>query len=77
MFFPHLIKNIKPNDRVLEIGPGGLPHPKSSVFLEKRFSPEEAKRQRGYASPLKTYKKIIFYDGKQFPFKDKEFDYVI
>ncbi len=77
MFFPRLIKNIKPNDRVLEVGPGGLPHPKSAVFLEKKFSQKEAEGQRGYAPPLKTHKKVIFYDGKQFPFRDKEFDYVI
>jgi SAM-dependent methyltransferase len=78
MFFPHLIQSIKPSDRVLEIGPGGNPHPRSNIFLEHEFdSLDIAKAQRGYSPPLKTDKPIIYYKGSKFPFEDKEFDYVI
>jgi SAM-dependent methyltransferase len=78
MFFPERIKGIKTNDKILEIGPGGTPHPRSDVFLEKLFNiPDEARGQRGHAAPLKTDKQIVFYDGDKFPFNDDEFDYVI
>ena len=81
MFFRKLIKSIKPEDRVLEIGPGGTPYERSDVFLDldpSLFKDEdEALYQRGAAPPLKTDKPIVYYDGKKFPFKDKEFDYVI
>lgn len=81
MFFSHKIKSIKKTDRVLEIGPGGTPHDRADVFLDidpKHFKDEhEALYQRGAAPPLKTDKPIVYYDGKKFPFKNKEFDYVI
>ena len=80
MFFPGKIKNIKQTDHVLEIGPGGAPHPRSDVLLEKRFNDlDEAEGQRGFAPPLKDkYKgKAVYYDGGRFPFQNKEFDYVI
>jgi SAM-dependent methyltransferase len=78
MFFPEKIKSIKPTDRVLEIGPGGTPHPRSDVFLEKIYETEEAwQSQRGGMPRLKSDKQMVFYDGGKFPFKDREFDYVI
>lgn len=78
MFFPHKIRSIKPQDRILEIGPGGSPHPRADILLEKVFDdPKEAEGQRGYAPKVKTDKKIIYYNDDIFPFKDKEFDYVI
>jgi len=77
MFFPERIKSIKDTDRVLEVGPGGTPHPRADVFLEKVFDEEEAMAQRGYTEELKTEKEIVFYNGNKFPFKDNEFDYVI
>lgn len=77
MFFPELIKSIKENDHVLEIGPGSLPHPRANVFLEKNFNEENAHEQRGLAQKIKLEKPIIYYDGNEFPFSDKEFDYVI
>jgi len=78
MFFPERIKSIYKDDRVLEIGPGATPHPRSDVFLELSYeSPEECIKQSGYVGILETTKPIIFYDGLKFPFKDKEFDYVI
>jgi SAM-dependent methyltransferase len=78
MFFPKLIKSIKASDRVLEIGPGGSPHPRSDVFLEYDFeSLSLAESQRGFDRPLKTDKPVIFYKGMEFPFEDKDFDYII
>ena len=78
MFFPKLIKSIRPSDRVLEIGPGGTPHPRSDVFLEYEFeSAVVAESQRGYQKTLKTQKPVVYYKGDIFPFKDKEFDYII
>ena len=77
MFFPERIKSIKKTDRVLEVGPGGTPYHRSDVLLEYQFDRTEAEAQRGYAAPLKTSKPVVWYQGDRFPFKDKEFDYVI
>lgn len=78
MFFPEKIKSVRPNDKVLEIGPGGNPHPRADVLLDMIFDdPKVAEAQRGYAPEIKTDKKIIYYKGGKFPFKNKEFDYVI
>lgn len=78
MFFQDRIKNIKETDNVLEIGPGADPHPRSNVLLEMQFDdPHEYEKQFGHDQPLVTSKPVIFYDGKKFPFKDNEFDYVI
>lgn len=78
MFFPEKIQNITSCDKVLEIGPGGLPHPRSDVLLEKSFDcPDEAAKQRGLAPKPETNKKTIFYNGGSFPFENKEFDYII
>jgi SAM-dependent methyltransferase len=78
MFFKDRIKNIKPSDRVLEIGPGADPYFRSDVLLEKKFgTQEEYASQFGNTHKLQTDKPVIFYDGDAFPFADKEFDYVI
>lgn len=78
MFFENKITLIQPHYKVLEIGPGASPHPRSDVFLEKSFSSDnEYEAQFGHAEKLVTDKKVVFYDGGKFPFKDKEFDYVI
>ncbi len=80
MFFPNKIKSIKTQDKVLEIGPGSHPHPRSDVFLELDFSSiEEKLRQRGGISQDANFgkKPIAYYDGNSFPFQDNEFDYVI
>jgi ubiquinone/menaquinone biosynthesis C-methylase UbiE len=78
MFHPDKIKNIPQHFNVLEIGPGGYPHPRSNVLLEKVFDSDEmALAQRGYASVHKSSQKTIYYKGGQFPFRDKEFDYII
>ena len=78
MFFPEKIKSIKTDDKVLEIGPGGNPHPRADILLERDFKDLDAARaQRGNAPELVTDKEVVYYDGARFPFKDKEFDYVI
>lgn len=78
MFFPERIKAIAADDKVLEIGPGGSPYPRSDVFLELKYEDDEdARLQRSYSEPLKTDKKVVHYDGGRFPFDDGEFDYVV
>jgi SAM-dependent methyltransferase len=78
MFFADRIKQIQPNDKVLEIGPGAHPHPRSNVLLELEYGSEEARSaQFGHSEKLNTDKKIVYYTGQKFPFADKEFDYVI
>lgn len=78
MFFSNKIISIKPEDKVLEIGPGSTPYFRSDVLLEKKFDNEnEYAAQFGHSEKLITDKKLIFYEGDIFPFKDKEFDYVI
>lgn len=78
MYFAEKITSIKPGDKVLEIGPGGTPHPRADVFLELKIdSEQEALAQRAYQDDLQTSKEVVFYDGTHFPFKDDEFDYII
>ncbi|MDX2470599.1 MAG: class I SAM-dependent methyltransferase [SAR324 cluster bacterium] len=77
MFFPNKIISITEGDRVLEVGPGGSPYFRADVLLEKVFDGKEAHVQRGLAPELKTNKEVIFYETKEFPFNDNEFDYVI
>ncbi|MFY0651317.1 MAG: methyltransferase domain-containing protein [Cyclobacteriaceae bacterium] len=78
MFFPNRISSIEPNDRVLEVGPGGTPHHRSDIYLEKKYETEDEHAfQRGYTPKLETSKPVFYYDGDKFPFSDKEFDYVI
>lgn len=78
MFFPEKITSIKESDKVLEIGPGATPHPRSDVFLEIIYDNEEERiAQSGNVGILNTTKQIIYYNGEKFPFVDKEFDYII
>jgi len=77
MFFPERIISIKNTDRVLEVGPGGTPHFRSDVLLEKIFDANEASKQRGHTDSLQTEKEVVYYTEDKFPFKDNEFDYVI
>jgi len=78
MFFADKIKKIPDKYKVLEIGPGGHPHPRSNIFLEKIFDDEhEASAQRGYANKVSIKNKIVYYKGGAFPFEDNEFDYII
>ena len=76
MFFPDRI-HIRDGERVLEVGPGGSPHPRADVLLERLFDERESAAQRGHTPPLKVAREVIFYDGGRFPFEDHAFDYVI
>ncbi len=78
MFFPERITLINQGDKVLEIGPGGLPHPRSDVFLELNIvDADMARAQRGFVPKPNLTKPIVYYDGHKFPFRDNEFDYII
>jgi SAM-dependent methyltransferase len=80
MFFAEKIRSIGPRDRVLEIGPGATPHPRSNAFLELEYRNDADKvAQRGgvLAEGHFGERPIHYYDGGTFPFRDGEFDYVI
>ncbi len=80
MFFPEKITLPKPTWKVLEIGPGSTPHPRSNAFLELHYRDEEIKlRQRGgmKATPEFGSRPVHYYEGGEFPFSTNEFAYVI
>lgn len=78
MFFPERITSILPDDKVLEVGPGATPYFRSDLFLEKKFkSDDDLIAQSGKVGLLHTTKPVFTYEGDVFPFKDKEFDYVV
>lgn len=78
MIFPEKIRGIKSTDRVLEIGPGALPHLRSNVFLELSYNNEEEHtKQNGGQKKIDLHRPVVYYDGGRFPFADNEFDYVI
>jgi len=80
MFFPEKITLIRPAYKVLEIGPGATPHPRSDAFLELDFDSSQDKiSQRGGGLEEANFgdRPVHYYDGEQFPFEDGQFDYVI
>ena len=80
MFFEKKITSIRPQDRVLEIGPGSSPHPRSNAFLELAFDQHEDKiSQRGGIAKDAGFggRPVYYYDGNAFPFENNQFDYVI
>lgn len=77
MFYPYLIRSIKPGVRVLEIGPGNTPFYRSDIYLERAFSEEDLFEQSGRTNKREFKKEVVEYAGGRFPFKDCEFDYVI
>jgi acetyltransferase-like isoleucine patch superfamily enzyme/ubiquinone/menaquinone biosynthesis C-methylase UbiE len=76
MYFSEKLQ-IKDTDKVLEIGPGAFPHPRSDYYLDKIFNEDIAYSQRGNNKAPQYNKPIIYYEQLPLPFKDKEFDYVI
>lgn len=66
--------NIQSGARVLEVGGGHNPHPRSNVVVDK-FVDINYHR----SGDIKVLKNQTFLqaDGENLPFKDKEFDYVI
>jgi hypothetical protein len=77
MFFPERVRSVRSEDRVLEVGPGSTPHPLSQMFLEKYFAESESFGQRGALPAIELKKPVFYYDGGSFPFREKEFDYII
>lgn len=80
MFFPDKITSIRPEDSVLEIGPGSTPHPRSNAFLELKFDTDlERIMQRGNVAQEPSFgnRPVHYYDGGKFPLEDGQFDYVI
>lgn len=80
MFFREKITAIRPQDRVLEIGPGAMPHPRSNAFLELKFNTDQERiSQRGNVTqePCFDNRPVYYYEGKEFPFDNGQFDYVI
>lgn len=80
MFFPEKMISIRPQDKVLEIGPGGTPHPRSNAFLELKFNTDQERiSQRGDVIPKPRFgeRQVHYYDGGKFPFGDGQLDYVI
>ena len=67
--------NIKPTDRVLEIGSGNRPRKRSDVLCDKYLDDNV---HRGEGTNLVLDKRpFVVADGMALPFKDKSFDYVI
>lgn len=80
MFFEKKITLIRPQDQVLEIGPGSSPYPRSNAFLELAFDQHQDKiSQRGGITKDAVFggRPVYYYDGTKFPFETKQFDYVI
>jgi hypothetical protein len=80
MFFPEKITTIRPQDRVLEIGPGSSPYHRSDAFLEMDFDNRQEKiSQRGGVVKEADFgnRPIHYYLGEKFPFRNNEFSYVI
>lgn len=63
---------VKPTDRVLEIGSGHNPHPRSDVLCD-RFLSDNQERQR---AALRFDRPLVIAQGEQLPFSDKSFDFV-
>ena len=66
--------HIKKTDRVLEVGGGHNPHPRSNTVVDKFIDTNY--HRSGNIKVLK-HQTFMQADGENLPFKDKEFDYVI
>lgn len=66
--------NIKSNQKVLEVGGGHNPHPRSNVVVDK-FVDSNYHRQSDIK--IRKNQEFIEADGENLPFKDHEFDFVI
>ncbi|HBF19123.1 MAG TPA: SAM-dependent methyltransferase [Cryomorphaceae bacterium] len=66
--------DIKPNDRVLDIGNGDFPHPRANVCVDKYTNDNTHRSSDIKVLPHQTFMQA---DGENLPFEDNEFDYVI
>jgi SAM-dependent methyltransferase len=64
--------DIKPTDRVLDIGSGGSPFPYATVLVDRFLEPS---RHR-YASLVREGKPLVVADSHRLPFRDKCFDFI-
>lgn len=67
--------HIKGGQRVLEVGGGHNPHPRSNVVIDKY--PGDRNLHRGLDLKVLSNQQFIEADGEELPFGDKTFDYVI
>jgi SAM-dependent methyltransferase len=78
MFFKNRITSIKPDWKVLEVGPGAYPHERANTLLELRYEREDQYyRQCGGKGLSIPDERMVYYDGGRFPFADHAFDYCI
>jgi SAM-dependent methyltransferase len=71
-YFRRLLLKVPKHARVLEVGSGDNPYPRSNILVDLyRDTPE-----RGWA-PLKTDRPTFIADVCDLPFRDKSFDFVI
>jgi uncharacterized protein YbaR (Trm112 family)/SAM-dependent methyltransferase len=66
--------HISPSDKVLEIGSGNNPNPRSNVLCD-RFVNDNGQRAGKFSIVID--RPLIVGDGYKLPFADKSFDYVI
>lgn len=67
--------NIKPTDRVLEIGSGNRPYSRSNVLCDKHLKSNE-ERSMG-DNVIIDERPFVVADARYLPFKDSSFDYII
>lgn len=65
---------IKKGERVIEVGGGHNPHPRSNVVVDKFV---DSNYHRKTDIKILNNQKFIRADGENLPFEDNEFDYVI